>query len=98
MIIVWSRLALERVMEIADYIAADKPIAAHNWVTEIFDAVENLANFPELGRGIPEIWDKRYRQIIKGNYRIIYKLEDGKVYILTVRHGRQILPLDEIQS
>ena len=46
MIIVWSRLALERVMEIADYIAADKPIAAHNWVTEIFDAVENLANFP----------------------------------------------------
>lgn len=94
----WSELAISRVSEIADYIAADKPQAAQNWVNTIFDTVENLAKFPELGRGIPEILDIRFREIIKGNYRIIYKFEGETVSILTVRHGRQILPMDEIQG
>lgn len=98
MIIEWSALAIERITEIADYIAADKPQAAQNWVNTIFDTVENLAKFPELGREIPEIRDDRFREIIKGNYRIIYKFEGETISILTVRHGRQILPVDEIQG
>ncbi|MDZ7261152.1 MAG: hypothetical protein ONB05_03470 [candidate division KSB1 bacterium] len=38
------------------------------------------------------------REILYGNYRIIYYLpkEAKHVVILTVRHGRQLLPLEEI--
>ena len=39
---------------------------------------------------------KMFREIISGNYRIIYKVEKSKIFILTVRHGKQILPLEEI--
>lgn len=94
----WSALAIERITEIANYIAADKPKAAENWTLSLFDAVEVLVDFPELGRVIPEIRDSGFREIMKGNYRIIYKFEGETVSILTIRHGRQILPIEEIQN
>lgn len=50
----WSPLALDRVSEIARYIAKDNPDAAERWVNELFDAVERLADFPESGRIVPE--------------------------------------------
>jgi plasmid stabilization system protein ParE len=96
--IIWSSLAIEQVAEIADYIAADKPISAKNWAIEIFDAVGALADFPELGRVIPEIRDSRFREIFKGHYRIIYQFENATVSILTIRHGKQILPVDQITN
>ena len=37
----WSPLALERVKEIAQYIALDKPSAAENWVDGLFETVEH---------------------------------------------------------
>jgi hypothetical protein len=30
------------------------------------------------------------------NYRIIYRIEKSKIFILTVRNFKQILPVDEI--
>lgn len=36
----WSPLALERVSEIASYIALDKPSAAEAWVDGLFESVE----------------------------------------------------------
>ena len=41
----WSPLALDRVTDIARYIAKDNPGAAERWVNELFDAVERLADF-----------------------------------------------------
>ena len=34
--IIWSPLAIERVSEIAEYIALDNPVAAEKWVDDIF--------------------------------------------------------------
>jgi len=46
----WTDRALLRVEETARYIAADDPAAAVRWASELFDAVERLADFPESGR------------------------------------------------
>jgi len=94
--IIWSPLSLERVAEIADYIARDNLTAAERWVDGIFKLVEPLEDLPKLGRIVPEIERDDFREIIKGNYRIIYRVEPEQVSILTVRHGKQILPLEEI--
>ena len=94
--IIWSPLSLERVAEIADYIARDNLTAAEKWVDGIFRSVEPLKDLPKLGRIVPEIERDDFREIIKGNYRIIYRVEPEQVSILTVRHGKQILPLEEI--
>jgi addiction module RelE/StbE family toxin len=94
--IIWSPLAIDRASEIAEYIARDKPSAAEKWVNTIFSKVEQLRSSPEIGRIVPEIRNEQFRELIYGNYRIIYRIEKKQISILTIRHGRQILPISEI--
>ena len=94
--IIWSPLAIDRATEIAEYIALDKPSAAVNWINTVFSKVEQLKSSPEIGRLVPEIRNKQFRELIYGNYRIIYRIEKKQISILTIRHGKQILPVDEI--
>lgn len=96
--IIWSPLAVERAAEIAEYISRDNPTAAEKWIETVFSKVEQLKSFPKSGRIVPEINSKDFRELIYGNYRIIYRVEKTQVSILTIRHGKQILPIDEIQA
>ncbi|HHE74221.1 MAG TPA: type II toxin-antitoxin system RelE/ParE family toxin [Desulfobacteraceae bacterium] len=95
--IIWSPLAVDRASEIADYIAQDKPSAAEKWIDTVFSKVEQLKSSPEIGRIVPEIKDSQFRELIYGNYRIIYRIETKQISILTIRHGKQILPINEIR-
>ena len=74
--IIWSPLAIDRASDIANYIAKDKPSAAEKWINTVFSKVEPLALSPEIGRIVPEINDSRFRELIYGNYRIIYCIEN----------------------
>lgn len=98
MTIVWSPLALDKVAEIAGYIARDKPSAAEKWVKTVFAKVEQLEISPELGRVVPEIGNVQFRELIYSQYRIVYRIEKKRISILTVRHGRQELPIEEIRA
>ena len=60
--IIWSPLAIDRVSEIAEYIAQDKPSAAVKWIDEIFFRVEQLEELPEYGRIVPEIENDHIRE------------------------------------
>ena len=93
--VIWSPLALEKVGDIADYIAIDKESAAKKWINDIFDKAENIGAFPELGRLVPELNNPSYHEIIFGNYRIIYTLKT-EIKILTVRNCRQLLGSGDI--
>jgi len=89
--VVWSPLALERVAEIASYIAQDRPQAAADWADAIFASVLRLESFPESGRRVPESARPELREVIHGRYRVIYRVDPDRVMVLTVRHGRQEL-------
>ena len=80
------------------YISQDSQNSAQKWVESIFKVVDRLEQFPKSGRVVPEIMQDDFREIIHANYRIIYALYGENVSILTVRHGRQILPVDEIKA
>lgn len=94
--IIWSPLAIERASDIAQYIALDKPAAADNWINTLFSKVGQLMLSPKSGRVVPEIGDEQFRELIYGNYRILYRIEKKQVSILTVRHGKQILPIEDM--
>ncbi len=94
--IIWSPLAVDQASEIADYIAQDNPTAAEKWGNTVFSKVEQLKSAPEIDRIIPEINNSQFRELIYGNYRIIYRIEKKQISILTIRHGKQILPINEI--
>ena len=96
--VVWSPLALERVDEIADYIAADNIEAARVFLIDIFAAVGRLRRFPQSGRSVPEVNRSDIREIVfRKKYRVVYRVERQQVSILTVRHGKQRLPLEEVE-
>jgi addiction module RelE/StbE family toxin len=95
--VVWSPLALERVEEIADYIAADNVDAARVFLIDIFAAAGRLRRFPQSGRAVPEVNRTDIREIIFKKYRVVYRVARQQVSILTVRHGKQRLPLEEVE-
>ena len=94
--IIWSPLAIDKTSEIAEYIAQDKPAAAEKWINTVFSKVEQLKSSPEIGRIVPEIRSDQFRKLIYGNYCVIYRIEKNQISILTIRHGKQILPIKEI--
>ena len=96
--IIWSPLAIDRTREIAEYIAQDNPTVATKWVETLFEKVQLLKSSPKSGRIVPETHREDIRELIYGNYRIIYRVGKNRISMLTVRHGKQILPIEEIQA
>jgi plasmid stabilization system protein ParE len=95
--LVWSPLALSRVEEIVEYIGCDRPGVAREWVVGLFENVNTLAMFPQKGRVVREVGRADIREIVYKRHRVVYKTEAARVAILTVRHGRRLLDLNEIQ-
>lgn len=87
--VVWSPLAEQRALEAVDYIAKDRPQAAAAWLEELLDRVRMLDRFPRRGRVVREIGLAAYRELIHDPYRVIYRVDDARVVILTLRHGRR---------
>lgn len=87
--VIWSPLAEQRAGEAVDFIARDRPQAAAQWLEKLIASVAGLADFPKRGRPVPEIGKPNYRQIVHYPYRMIYRVDEDRVAVLTVRHGRR---------
>ena len=97
--IVWSPLAIERAYDAAAYIAGDKPQAALRWLDGLFEIVDRLERFPQSGRIVPEIGLPEFREVVyRKSYRVIYRVEQNRVSILTVRNFAQRLDLSELEA
>ena len=80
--------------ETVKYIADDNPGAARDWFKDIEDSIKKLASFPNPGRIVPEYSDDHIREIIKGQHRIVYRinLDDETICIIAVHHSKRHLP------
>ncbi len=95
--VIWAPLALERVTLIAQYIARDNPSASRRWVIQVFNKVGRLSQFPESGRPVPEARRSDLRELLSPPYRVIYRLRDQQIAILTVRHSKQRFSYEEVR-
>ena len=93
----WAPLALDRVAEIAAYIAEDNPAAAEKWIRAAFARAGRLGRFPKSGRPVPETPRQAMRELVWGNYRFIDRIEARQVSILKVRHMKQIRPMEDLK-
>ena len=87
----WTHQAADDLESITEFISQDSPHYARLFALDIIKAVERLIDFPELGRVVPEKDDPLIREIIMGNYRIVYRLKDNIVELLTIHHGARLL-------
>jgi plasmid stabilization system protein ParE len=72
-------------------IALDKPMAALNWAESIQKSVNKLKEFSQLGREVPKVKKAGIRELLKENYRIIYRTESNCIFILAIKHTKQLL-------
>lgn len=99
--IIWAKRSLVDLEDIAEYIAKESIKYAKLTVEGIIKEATRLEKNPLIGRIVPEVNDNRFRELINGNYRIIYQHDKQKVNILTVHHSardlrkRGILPIDK---
>lgn len=90
----WSPRAFFNLEEICDYITKDSEHYASLFAKRIISIVKGIPQFPKAGRVVPEYRDENLREKIYQNYRIVYRLKDGVVEIVSICHGAK--PLEDI--
>jgi len=85
--IIWAPSALEDIEAIAKYIERDSSDRAALFVDRVIEMTDQLEDFPQSGRVIPEINDENCRELICGMYRIMYRIAKREIWITGVIHG-----------
>jgi toxin ParE1/3/4 len=80
--------------DIARYVAQHNSDAAARLGYELITRAESLADFPELGRMVPEFRQPNLREIVCRSYRIIYRTNntDQSLEIVRFWHGARGFP------
>jgi toxin ParE1/3/4 len=71
--IVWTDLATDDLRSIYDYISRDSEVYAGRYVDKLISRIDQIESNPKSGRIVPEINKQEIRELIEGNYRIVYK-------------------------
>lgn len=80
--VIWTQRATEEITNIAEYIEQYSANYASIIVKKLYNKVGVLKQFPKIGRVIPEMQEERYRELIEGNYRIMYEMLDDEVILI----------------
>jgi plasmid stabilization system protein ParE len=89
--VIWTRQAVEDVEAIKNYVARDSDRYARLLAERLVAAVSRLELFPQSGRVVPEVGDESLREVIYGNYRLVYRLQVDLVEVVTVYHAARLL-------
>lgn len=88
----WTFQAREDLKNIADYISIDSVRYAKFQVVKIRNRTNVLKQQIQSGKVVIEINDIYIREVVEGNYRIIYKVvSDNQIDILAVHHSARDL-------
>jgi plasmid stabilization system protein ParE len=92
--LIWSESAREDLRSIQRYVARDSRQAAARLAANITASVRRLRMYPAGGRIVPEFDNPHYREVIVGNYRVIYRYDAERAFVevLMVVHGSRLLP------
>lgn len=87
----WLKRALDNLEDEADYIAQDNPKAAHDLVTHVFNSVNQLVIYPNLGKA-GRVFGTRELIITGSPYIVPYRVKSEVVEILRVFHTSRKWP------
>lgn len=89
----WTPEAIARLKDIQVYIVNQHtPKAAKRVVAGLLSRVRQLEEAPLSGHQMPDYPNDDLRELLEKPYRIIYRITEQQIEILTVMHYRQLLP------
>lgn len=88
----WTDQAAEDLEAIREFIERDSPRYGRLVAERLFDATQRLELFPLSGRAVPELGRDDVREMIIGDYRIVYRLKGETAVLLTVFRSSRLFP------
>jgi toxin ParE1/3/4 len=88
----WSPGSVSDLEEICRFISRDSDHYARMFAQRIVSLVETIPIFPESGRIVPEYGRSGLRERIYKNYRVVYRLAEDAIEVVTVTHSAKPLP------
>ncbi len=85
--VIWTDFAIEDLKSIHEYISKDSLSYANKFIEKVIARVDQLENFPNSGRIVPEFHSELIRELIEGNYRIVYKVNIDHIGIVRIHHS-----------
>lgn len=91
--IIWTEFALGDLKSIHEYISKDSKGYADKLISKIIGRVDQLETFPKCGRVVPEFDSEIIRELIEGNYRIVYRIHPDHISIARIHHSARELKI-----
>jgi len=88
----WTDQAVGDLQAIRQFIERDSPRYGRLVAERLFDATQRIEDFPLSGRVVPELGRVDVREIIIGQYRIVYRLKGETALLLTVFRSSRVFP------
>lgn len=85
----WTDTSVNQLSAIYNYVAQNSPQYAQRLIQRITKRSEQIAKFPFSGRIVPEFETQKMREVIEGNYRIIYYIKSEQIDIIGVVHCKE---------
>lgn len=82
--VIWSDYSIESIQNIYNYISFHSPQNADMVIETIFDLGDKLNLFPYKNPKEPLFNDDLIRFFPKWNFKIVYRIEENRIYILDV--------------
>jgi toxin ParE1/3/4 len=87
----WSPEAIEDAEAIAEFIGRDSPYYARAVIAKIVSVSRSMADFPNIGRVVPEIGVDNIREQFVYSYQCIYRVEPNRILVVAIVHGKRLL-------
>ena len=94
----WTPQAADDLEAVCLFIARDSPQLAAAFADRVLRSADQLASYPRSGKSVPELAIDSIREIIVGSYRLIYRIRQDEVELLTLHHGARLLDSRTIAS
>jgi toxin ParE1/3/4 len=88
----WTDQAVEDLRSIRLFIERDSPRYARLVAERLYDATSQIELFPYSGRMVPELNREDMRELIVGDYHIVYRVDDELVFLLTIYRSSRLFP------
>ena len=90
--VIWAKTAENDLLKIIEYIAQNNPDNSIKILKKIKKQTDELYHSPKRCRIVPELYEQgitQYREMLITPWRVLYRIADDTVYVLSVVDSRQ---------
>jgi addiction module RelE/StbE family toxin len=91
----WTDQAVEDLKSIRAFIERDSLRYGRLVAERLFEATSQIETFPHSGRIVPELGRENVRELVLGEYRLVYHLRADVAVVMTVFRSSRLFPTIE---